>query len=142
MTTQHENNCRAVPQARQQLRGIEETMSDRQRDRAGREPAVVHEGGAVAVADGGRREVRPIGKAAKSRRYLHDRLNSSRCYAHFAAAAGEDLFDGEPIERFAAVGKLDERTLRMRAQELREDIFAEALRQRSLPAAAPAAIKE
>lgn len=79
--------------------------------------------------------MRAVSAKAKSRRFLRDRLNSSRNYAHFAAAAGEDLFDGEPIERFAAVGKVDERTLRMRAQELREDIFAEAMRNRSLPAA-------
>lgn len=88
------------------------------------------------MADGGRREVRPVSEKAESRRFLRDRLNSSRNYAHFAASAGQDLFNGEPIERFAAVGKLDERTLRMRAQELREDIFAEAMRNRSLPVSA------
>lgn len=110
-------------------------MNDRreQGGRSGRngKDDLVHTDGESPVADAGRHgEVRPVSKDARSREFLHDRLNSSRNYAQFAAAAGADIFDGEPIERFAAVGKHDERTLRMRAQELRESIFADALRAR------------
>ena len=90
--------------------------------------AVVHQGSVIAVSDDRpSREIRPISKEAKSRSFVHGRLQSPQEYARFAAAAGVDIFDGEPIERFAAVGKMDERTLRMRAQELRERMFAEML---------------
>lgn len=90
--------------------------------------AVVHQGDAIAVCDDRpSREVRPISQEAKSRRFVQHRLESPHEYARFAAAAGVDIFDGEPIERFAAVGKMDERTLRMRAQELRERMFAEMI---------------
>lgn len=106
-------------------------MSDKTRTGGSRGDAVVCQDKPDAVEHaGGRGEVRPVSATAKSRRFLDVRLESSRAYAHFAAAAGADIFDGEPIERFAAVGKLDERTLRMRAQELREDIYADAMRAR------------
>lgn len=88
----------------------------------------MHEGSQGAARDGGRERPK-VSQGARSRRFLSDRLASSRHYADFAAASGADIFDGEPIECFAAVGKLDERTLRMRAQELREEIFVEEFRQ-------------
>lgn len=75
--------------------------------------------------DRAHQKVPPISKDARSRRFLDDRLRSARDYARFGAAAGADIFDGESIERFASVGKIDERYLRMRAQELREDQFRE-----------------
>lgn len=69
------------------------------------------------------RKKRTVSTEAKSRPFLNQRLRDSQSYAQFATAAGVDLFNGEPIETFNAVGKVDERTLRMRAQELREEIF-------------------
>lgn len=106
-------------------------MNDRieqRRGSRGREDARNSEGVDRPVADGEvRKGVPPVRQDARSRRFLDDRLRSSRDYALFAASAGADIFDGEPIERFAAVGKMDERLLRMRAQDLREDQFREAI---------------
>ena len=65
------------------------------------------------------------------RRYVETRLASAACYGQFAAAAGIDVFDGEPIERFAAVGKMDERFLRYQQHELRAEMWHAATEQRS-----------
>jgi len=68
---------------------------------------------------------RPIGKNARCRDYIAGRLNSSIDYAKFAAAAGADiLLDGEPLDVFKTVNRLDETTLRHRDLELRRDVFA------------------
>ena len=81
-------------------------------------------GDADALADDRpRKGIPPVGPKARSRRYIDNRLASASDYGAFAAAAGADIFDGEPIERFGAVGKIDERFLRFRAEELREAIF-------------------
>ena len=77
-----------------------------------------------SVADGrGRKEVPPLGKAARVRSSMSARFDDWRTYAKFAVDGGFDIADGESIERFGAIGKLDERTLRIRGQELREAEF-------------------
>lgn len=40
------------------------------------------------------------------------------------------MFDGEPIDRFNAVGKMDERALRFKAHELRSQMLALAMQDR------------
>lgn len=95
--------------------------------------ALVHASSENAVEHGSdSTHNRAVSATAQSRRYLSDRLKSSKNYAEFAAAAGADIFDGESIECFAAVGKLDERAIKMRAQDLREQVFAHELRAASL----------
>jgi len=93
------------------------------KSRRGRKSPVSNEVSQVDAKNDRRCEARKVSQEAKSRTFLAGRLRDSQSYAAFAAAAGADMFDGEPIETFNAVGKVDERTLRMRAQELREEIF-------------------
>lgn len=99
----------------------------RTRNRNGRSghDALLPESGGDAVAHGrARPEVRPVSPQARSRSFLDRRFDSWRDYATFGIAASHDIFDGEPIERFAAIGKNDDRVLRIRSQELREQQFA------------------
>lgn len=106
-------------------------MSEKQKSSRSRKSVIVPPGVESSVADGQpSQEPQAVGKNARSRRYLGDRLHSAKNYGQFAAAAGADIFDGEPLDRFAAVGKLDERVLRMRAQELREKVFTESLKKK------------
>lgn len=68
---------------------------------------------------------RPLGKDARCRQFIANRLDSSTDYARFAAAAGVDiLLGGEPLAGFKTVNRLDETTLRHRDLELRRDVFA------------------
>lgn len=76
-------------------------------------------------------ENRTVSQDARSRKYLAERLNDSNSYAQFAAAAGADIFDGEPIKPFDAVGKMDERTLRFRTHELRVKVLDLQLAERA-----------
>lgn len=101
-------------------------MSRRTKSRVARmaEDGLVPQGGVDAVGNGRpRKEVPPVSPQAKSRQFMGERFESSAHYAKFAVAGGFDVFDGEPIERFAALGKMDDRQLRMRGQELREEMF-------------------
>lgn len=80
--------------------------------------------GAPVADDRVRKEVPEVSEDARSRASAGKRFDGWREYAQFAVDAGSDIFDGEPIERFAAVGKHDDRALRMRAQDFREQQFA------------------
>lgn len=107
-------------------------MNDRRQDRqaegrAGRDgtaPERAQSDADAVVDDRGSAGIRPVSATAKCRPHADGRMESSRNYARFATKAGIDILDGEPIERFGALGKLDERSLRFRAQELREEMYA------------------
>lgn len=102
-------------------------MSEKPRSRSPRtrENEVVRQGQRGALADASVSEGhRALGKNARCRAFVEDRLKGSSEYAKFAAAAGADiLLDGEPIEGFKAVNKMDETLLRHRDLELRRDVF-------------------
>lgn len=94
-------------------------------DKRERSDAVVRASGSGSVADAGPVEGhRALGKNARCRPFIATRLKDSTEYARFAAAAGADiLLDGEPIEGFRTVNKMDETLLRTRDLELRRDMF-------------------